>query len=98
MMMMRNRSAARTASGEPAAAPLPTGFLAWQVALRALTARERSGAPHAGVAPLAMVRRPGVPLGVSAHSIICGILPRPDRLEAKTREFRQLYEAAAPLG
>ena len=31
-------------------------------------------------------------LGVSAHSIICGLLPRPDLLAEKTREFRELYE------
>ena len=78
--------------------PLPAGLLEWQVALRAHTARERNGAPHVGVAPLLMVRRPGGPTGVSAHSIICGILPRPDRLAAKTAEFRALYEGAIPQG
>ncbi|HYG63994.1 MAG TPA: hypothetical protein VEL74_15570 [Thermoanaerobaculia bacterium] len=80
------------------ARPFPPGLLEWQVSLRAHTAHERNGAPHAGVAPLLTVRRPGVPLGVSSHSIICGILPHPSRLEAKTAEFRQIYEAAAPLG
>lgn len=77
---------------------LPREFLDWQVALRRHTMDERYGAPHAGVAPLLTVRRPGGALGVTTHSIICGILPAPERLEEKTREFRQLYEAAAPAG
>jgi hypothetical protein len=77
---------------------LPAGFLEWQVRLRAHTATERNGAPHAGVAPLLLVRRPGAAAGVSAHSIICGILPHPDQLAAKTKDFRRIYEEAASLG
>jgi hypothetical protein len=53
---------------------------------------EHNGAPHAGVAPLVVVRQPGLALGVSVHSVICGLLPRRDLLAAKTREFRALYE------
>ncbi len=85
-------------SAPPASPPLPAGFLAWQVELRRHTARERSGAPHAGVAPLLIVKRPGMPLGVSAHSIICGILPRAERLAEKTAEFRAIYEAGVASG
>jgi hypothetical protein len=59
---------------------------------------ERNGAPHAGVAPLLSVRRPGAKPAVTSHSIICGILPAPDRLEAKTQEFRELYEREIPNG
>jgi hypothetical protein len=77
---------------------MPASLLEWQVALRAHTARERNGAPHVGVAPLLLVRNPAVPEGMSAHSIICGILPRPDLLAAKTDDFRRLYESAAGLG
>jgi hypothetical protein len=72
--------------------PLPADFLEWQVALRRWTMLETHGAPHAGVAPLVIARQPGLALGVSAHSIICGLLPRAERLESKTREFRDLYE------
>jgi hypothetical protein len=72
--------------------PLPADFLAWQVALRRRTMFEANGAPHAGVAPLVLARQPGLALGVSAHSVICGLLPRPELLAAKTREFRELYE------
>ena len=72
--------------------PLPPEFLAWQVALRRRTMFEANGAPHAGVAPLVVVRQPGLALGVSVHSVICGLLPRPDMLAAKTKEFRGLYE------
>jgi len=75
------------------ARPLPGDFLDWQVALRLHTMEERHGEPHAGVAPLVVARRPGVGPGVLAHSVICGILPRPELLEEKTKEFRQLYEA-----
>lgn len=77
---------------------LPPGFLEWQVRLREHTMRESNGAPHVGVAPLLSVRHPGVGLGVSTHSIICGILPAADRLEAKTREFRELYETYSAEG
>lgn len=79
-------------------APLPQEFLAWQVALRAHTMAERNGAPHVGVAPLVTVRQVGSPLGVSTHSIICGLLPRPDLLAVKTAEFRQLYESTKGRG
>jgi hypothetical protein len=78
--------------------PLPASLLEWQVALRAHTARERNGAPHAGVAPLLLVRRPGLPVGGSAHSIICGLLPRPDLLAGKTSDFRRLYESTIAQG
>ena len=72
---------------------LPEGFLAWQVALRRWTMEQRSGAPHAGVAPLVSVRHPAAPLGVISHSIICGILPHASQLARKTQEFKELYEA-----
>jgi hypothetical protein len=77
---------------------LPREFLDWQVALRRHTAEARDGAPHIGVAPLLLVRRSGVGFGAVAHSVICGLLPRPDRLEAKTAEFRELYEANVEQG
>jgi hypothetical protein len=80
------------------ARPLAEEFLAWQVELRAATMNDRQGMPHAGVAPLLTVKRPPSPLGVSTHSIICGILPRRSDLERKTAEFRALYEANAPKG
>ncbi|MEM7410333.1 MAG: hypothetical protein AAF430_08875 [Myxococcota bacterium] len=73
--------------------PLPAEFLEWQVKLRAWTMHETHGAPHAGVAPLLVVRQPGLAVGVSSHSIICGLLPAPGVLDAKTVEFRELYEA-----
>src|SRR5690606_21136425 len=78
--------------------PFSDEFLAWQVELRRWTMTERRGAPHAGVAPLVTVTHPGFPLGVTSHSIICGILPSPETLEAKTAEFRELYEANAAAG
>jgi hypothetical protein len=78
---------------EPRARALPREFLAWQVALRRHTMQARNGAPHAGVAPLVVARRPGTALGVASHSIICGILPHASRLAEKTEEFRKLYEA-----
>jgi hypothetical protein len=78
--------------------PLPPEFLEWQVRLRAFTMEEQHGAPHVGVAPLVLVRAPGVAPGTSAHSIICGILPRADRLEQKTKEFRELYESGVAEG
>ncbi len=73
-------------------AEMPAEILEWQVRLRRFTMEERAGSPHAGVAPLLVVRNPGVGPGVSAHGIICGLLPRPDTLAAKTREFRAIYE------
>jgi hypothetical protein len=72
--------------------PLPHAFLEWQVALRRRTMFEDNGAPHAGVAPLVVACQPGLALGVSVHSVICGLLPRQDLLAEKTREFRALYE------
>lgn len=88
----------RRTAGRNGARPLPREFLEWQVALRRHTMNERRGAPHAGVAPLLSVRRPGGTLGVTTHSIICGILPAPERLEEKTAEFRRLYEGTIPDG
>jgi hypothetical protein len=82
----------------PTIVPLPEEFLAWQVALRKATMEEHRGAPRAGVAPLVTVRRPGSTLDVSTHSIICGILPRPEDLERKTAEFRELYDRLTPSG
>lgn len=86
------------ARGRIEARPLPGEFLEWQVHLRAHTAQERKGVPHAGVAPLVLVRQPGIEPGASAHSVVCGLLPRPDLLETKTKEFRSLYETASPEG
>lgn len=80
------------------ARPLPAEFLEWQVRLRHHTAHQRGGAPHVGVAPLLTVRRPATVLGVATHSIICGILPAADRLEAKTAEFRETYERSIRNG
>jgi hypothetical protein len=73
-------------------------FLSWQVKLRAWTMAKQHGAPHAGVAPIVSVRRPGTALGVSNHSIICGLLPRRELLAAKTAEFRALYDRLSPEG
>ena len=75
------------------ATPLPKEFLNWQVALRLFTMTDRKGAPHIGVVPTVTVKRPGAHLGVIQHSIVCGLLPHPRLLEAKTSEFRGLYEA-----
>lgn len=77
---------------------LPRTFLEWQVALRRQTMEQRAGAPHVGVAPLVMTRRPGVGLGVVAHSVICGLLPRADRLEHETARFRDVYERGIAEG
>lgn len=84
--------------GGAKAAPLPHEFLEWQVALRRWTAETRNGSPHVGVAPLVVVRRSGGAPGVTVHSIICGLLPREDQLTAKTRQFREIYEAGLPEG
>lgn len=97
-MLRKNRSKTSSNGAANGAKPLPREFLEWQVALRRHTMIERSGAPHAGVAPLLTVRRPGSTLGVTTHSIICGILPAPGRLEEKTAEFRRLYEESIPKG
>lgn len=78
--------------------PLPFEFLDWQVALRRFTMAQRNGQPHTGVAPLLVVRRPGSELGVAAHSIICGVLPAAERLEASTAEFRRIYAAGVAQG
>ncbi|HKK50795.1 MAG TPA: hypothetical protein VKA74_04375 [Myxococcota bacterium] len=80
------------------AEPLPKDFLGWQVALRHHTMVARNGAPHIGVVPIVIVKRPGTPLGVLSHSIVCGLLPHERLLEAKTREFRDLYESNAAEG
>lgn len=77
---------------------LPAEFLEWQVRLRHWTMVERNGAPHVGVAPLLLVRRPGVGPGASAHSIICGLLPAEHLLDAKTDAFRSLYEEGVSGG
>lgn len=74
------------------AEPLPKEFLNWQVTLRHFTMTDRNGAPHMGVVPTVLVKRPGAQLGVVAHSIVCGLLPHPRLLAAKTEEFRSLYE------
>jgi hypothetical protein len=58
----------------------------------------RHGAPHAGVAPLVLTRRPGTALGVVSHSIICGILPRAEQLPGKTEEFKKIYESGIGEG
>lgn len=71
---------------------MPAELLDWQVRLRRWTMEQRDGAPHVGVAPLVVVRHPGIGPGVSVHGIICGLLPRADLLAAKTREFRAIYE------
>jgi hypothetical protein len=88
----------RTASRVSGDRPLPTEFLEWQVRLRHWTMAHRHGSPHAGVAPLCCVRQPGTGAGVSIHSIICGLLPRPDAVAAKTGQFRALYEDHAENG
>lgn len=78
--------------------PVPTEFLEWQVKLRAWTMVHQHGSPHAGVAPLIAVGQPGIGLGVTMHSIICGLLPHASQLAAKTAEFRGLYENNAGQG
>ena len=88
--MFRNTFTSR--GGDAGVAPLPDEFLDWQVVLRHHTMQVRNGSPHVGVAPLLLVRRPGVGPGVTAHSIICGLLPAEHLLEHKTEEFRALYE------
>lgn len=82
----------------PRPQPLPKEFLSWQVSLRHHTMVARNGAPHIGVVPTVMVRHPGLGLGIASHSIVCGLLPHERLLEAKTREFRALYEAHADAG
>ncbi|MCL4684884.1 hypothetical protein KJ059_09040 [Myxococcota bacterium] len=86
----------RRASGRPR--PLPREFLDWQVALRRHTMEERHGAPHAGVAPLVTVHRPGPGPGFLSSSVICGLLPHPEQLARKTEEFRSLYESGLEAG
>jgi hypothetical protein len=78
--------------------PLPQEFLEWQVALRRWTVEARRGAPHAGVVPLVLVSQSSVTPGTSAHSVVCGLLPRADKLADKTKEFRELYEGAIESG
>lgn len=77
---------------------MPREILEWQVRLRRWTMERRDGAPHVGVAPLLVVRHPGVGPGMSAHGIICGLLPRADALAAKTRELRAIYEEERTKG
>lgn len=77
---------------------LPDEFLEWQVLLRRHTMEARNGSPHVGVAPLLLVRRPGAGPGVTAHSIICGLLPAEHLLARKTDEFRAIYEDNRPEG
>ncbi len=84
--------------GSSEGSPLPGELLDWQVRLRAYTVEKRKGAPHVGVAPLVLVKQPGVAPGATAHSIVCGMLPRADLLASKTQEFRTLYETAHPEG
>ncbi|MGH0033463.1 MAG: hypothetical protein ACQGVK_00400 [Myxococcota bacterium] len=72
--------------------PMPADLLEWQVRLRDHTMHARNGAPHVGVAPLLSVRAPGSPSGCESYSIICGLLPREDLLEDRTRAFREIYE------
>lgn len=78
--------------------PLPREFLDWQVAVRRHTMMARNGAPHVGVAPLVTARRPGLAPGFVSHAIICGLLPHPDQLEEKTKDFRALYETHSADG
>lgn len=73
--------------------PLPPEILDWQVRLRAWTVEKRRGAPHSGVVPLVLVAQPGIAPGFTAHSIVCGLLPRRDRLDQRTRELREIYES-----
>jgi hypothetical protein len=80
------------------AKPLPKEFLTWQVALRHHTMVARNGAPHIGVVPTVIVKHPGLQLGVASHSIVCGLLPHERLLEAKTNEFRTLYESHSGSG
>jgi hypothetical protein len=76
----------------------PADLLAWQVRVRAHTMQARSGTPHPGVAPLVIVRRPESLAGMTAHSVICGLLPRAELIESRTKELRALYESAIPEG
>lgn len=78
--------------------PLPHEFLDWQVRLRAWTAEARAGSPHIGVAPVLVVRMPGIEPGITGHGVVCGLLPRADQLERKTEEFRSLYEGGIGRG
>lgn len=98
MSLFTLRREPRPPRGAASFRPLPRLFLDWQVALRRHTMDERNGAPHAGVAPLVSVRRPGAALGVTTHSIICGLLPAPEQLAAKTADFRRLYEESIAHG
>jgi hypothetical protein len=77
---------------------MPAEILDWQVRLRRWTMDARDGAPHVGVAPLLVVANPGVGPGVSAHGIICGLLPAAEQLAAKTAEFRAIYEEERTRG
>jgi hypothetical protein len=78
--------------------PLPDEFIDWQIGLRRWTMTDRDGTPHIGVAPVLLVRRPGVGPGVTGHSIVCGLLPAEDVLERKTAEFQEIYESERAAG
>lgn len=78
--------------------PLPEEFLEWQVRLRRHTMTDRNGAPHIGVIPLVFVKRPGVAVGGTAHSVVCGLLPEESTLEERTAKFRALYEEGIEKG
>lgn len=78
--------------------PFPSEFLDWQVKLRHWTVTEKGGMPQPGVVPLVLVRAADHPLGAVAHSVVCGLLPRKELLEQKTKEFRALYEELTPEG
>jgi len=78
--------------------PMPRELLEWQVALRRYTMEARNGTPQAGVAPLVTVRRPGPGPGFVSSSVICGLLPHPAQLDARTRAFRALYESGIAEG
>jgi hypothetical protein len=82
----------RNRADDATAVAMPSELLEWQVRLRRWTMEARDGAPHVGVAPLLLVRHSGVGPGVAAHGIICGLLPRADLLDRKTRELRAIYE------
>ena len=52
----------------------------------------RHGAPHVGVAPLVLARRPGTTLEVAATRSSAGCCRAPSGSPRKTEEFRKLYE------
>ena len=86
------------ASRGPRTRRCPTEFLDWQVELRLWTMEQRNGAPHAGVAPLVVVRRRASAPASTAHSIICGLLPRPDAARGEDRGVPRALRGAARRG